>query len=109
MLSLDTEKEKVVGVLHDIIEDTNITYEYLLKNGFDVETEILEALKSVTRNEKETYEQFIETEALNPIGKRVKMADLQYNMDINRISIPSELDYKRIEKYKNARDILLQI
>jgi (p)ppGpp synthase/HD superfamily hydrolase len=107
MFSLDTEKEKIVGVLHDVIEDTNITYEYLIMNGFDGETEILEGIRSVTRKENETYDEFIDRAILNLIGRKVKLADLQDNMDINRISNPTENDYKRLEKYKKAKERLL--
>lgn len=108
MFSLDSEKEKIVGVLHDVIEDTNITYEYLIMNGFDGEIEILEALKSVTRKEDETYDEFIDRVKLNPIGRKVKLADLQDNMDVSRILNPTEKDYKRLEKYKKARNNLLK-
>lgn len=109
MLSLDNEKDKVVGILHDVIEDTNITYEYLISNGFNGEIEILEALRSVTRKENETYEEFINRVALNPIGKRVKLADLQDNIDISRIPNPTEKDYDRMKKYKEAKDRLTHI
>lgn len=107
MFALNNEKDKIVGVLHDVIEDTDITYEYLLKNGFYGKREILDALRSVTRKEDETYEKFIDRAALNPIGKRVKLADLQDNMDMSRIPNPSEKDYKRLEKYKKAKEKLI--
>lgn len=106
MFALDNEKDKIVGVLHDVIEDTNITYEYLISNGFGGEIEILEALRSVTRKENETYEEFINRVALNPIGKRVKLADLQDNMDISRLPNPTEKDYFRMKKYKEAKNKL---
>lgn len=106
MFALDNEKDKIVGVLHDVIEDTNITYEYLISNKFGGEIEILEALRSVTRKENETYEEFINRVALNPIGKRVKLADLQDNMDISRIPNPTEKDYFRMKKYKEAKNKL---
>lgn len=106
MFALDNEKDKIVGVLHDVIEDTNITYEYLISNGFGGEIEILEALRSVTRKENETYKEFINRVALNPIGKRVKLADLQDNMDISRIPNPTEKDYFRMKKYKEAKNKL---
>jgi len=103
MLSLNNEKDRVVGVLHDVIEDTNITYEYLKANGFEGETEILEALESVTKKEEETYEEFIDRVALNSIGKRVKLADLQDNMDLSRITNPTTKDFERLKKYEKAK------
>lgn len=108
MLSLSDEKDRIVGVLHDVIEDTNITYDYLIANGFEGQREILEALKSVTKEEDETYNEFIERVALNSIGKRVKLADLQDNMDLSRIQKPTEKDYERIKRYKKAREKLIK-
>lgn len=105
MFSLDTEKEKIVGVLHDVIEDTSITYKCLRNNGFD--NEILEAVKSVTRDKNETYDKFIDRVKLNPIGVKVKLADLNDNMDLTRISNPTKKDYERMKKYKNAKEKLL--
>ena len=107
MFALSNEKDRIVGVLHDVIEDTNVTYDYLIANGFEGETEILDALKSVTKKEDETYDEFIERAAANPIGKRVKLADLQDNMDLSRISNPTEKDYERIKRYEKAKERLL--
>jgi (p)ppGpp synthase/HD superfamily hydrolase len=108
MFALSNEKDRIVGVLHDVIEDTNFTYDYLIANGFEGETEILDALKSVTKKEDETYDEFIERAASNPIGKRVKLADLQDNMDLSRISNPTEKDYERIKRYEKAKERLLR-
>lgn len=106
MLSLSDEKDRIVGVLHDVIEDTSITYDYLIANGFEGQREILEALKSVTRKEDETYEEFIERVALNPIGKIVKLADLQDNMNLSRIPNPTTKDFERLKKYEKAKEML---
>lgn len=106
MLSLSDEKDRIVGVLHDVIEDTSITYDYLIANGFEGQREILEALKSVTRKEDETYEEFIERVALNPIGKIVKLADLQDNINLSRIPNPTTKDFERLKKYEKAKEML---
>lgn len=103
MLLLSDEKDRIVGVLHDVIEDTDITYEYLKVNGFEGETEILEALESVTKKGEETYDEFIDRVALNYIGKRVKLADLQDNMDLSRIPKPTTKDFERLKKYEKAK------
>lgn len=103
MLLLSDEKDRIVGVLHDVIEDTDITYEYLKVNGFEGETEILEALESVTKKGGETYDEFIDRVSLNYIGKRVKLADLQDNMDLSRIPKPTTKDFKRLKKYEEAK------
>lgn len=108
MFTLSNEKDKIVGVLHDVIEDTDITYEDLIANGFEGETEILDALKSVTKKDDETYDDFIDRVALNPIGKRVKLADLQDNMDLSRISNLTDKDFERLKKYQKAKERLMQ-
>lgn len=105
MLKLKTEEEKIVGILHDVIEDTSITYKDLIKEGFS-ET-IIEALKGVTKIDGETYMDFVRRAKTNPISKNVKLSDLEDNMNLDRIESPNEKDFKRIEKYKRAREILL--
>lgn len=69
-----TDEEKVVALLHDVIEDTNVTASYLLAEGFP--PTIVEAVLSVTRNENESYDDFILRSKLNPIGHQVKIHDL---------------------------------
>ena len=111
MMSLETDEEKIVGVLHDVVEDSDWTFEDLKSEGFS--DEIIDALQSVTKNESEHgtdegYYRFVERAKTNPIGRRVKMADLRDNMDITRI--PAEhLDDKtmsRFMKYKTSVEIL---
>lgn len=105
MLKLKTEDEKIVGVLHDVIEDTDVTYDDLRKEGFS--EIIIEALKRVTKIDGEDYMDFVKRAKENPISSKVKLADLEDNMDINRIANPTEKDFKRIEKYKRAKAFLL--
>ena len=107
MLSLNTYNEKIVGVLHDVIEDTDITIEYLKTNGFKDQLEILAALESLSRKGKESYEDFILRIKLNPLGTTVKLADLKDNMNLSRIKEPTEKDFLRTKKYKHALKILL--
>ena len=100
MLMLETEAERIVGVLHDVVEDTAVTYEDLRVAGFT--EEILAALDSVTRRDDEDYEAFVLRAGQNPIGRRVKLADLKDNSDLSRIPSPTEKDYARLEKYRRA-------
>lgn len=100
MLMLETEAERIVGVLHDVVEDTAVTYEDLRVAGFT--EEILAALDSVTRRDDEDYEAFVRRAGENPIGRRVKLADLKDNSDLSRIPSPTEKDYARLEKYRRA-------
>lgn len=101
MLNVKSEEAKIVAILHDIIEDTKITYDYLKKEGFP-ET-IIEALKNVTRINGESYMHFIDRAKSNPISREVKLADLEDNMNLSRIPNPVKEDYERIKKYKKAK------
>jgi hypothetical protein len=56
----------------------------------------------VTKREGEDYEAFVRRAAANPIGRRVKLADLHDNCDLTRIAEPAERDLQRIEKYRRA-------
>ena len=100
MLSLETVEERVVGVLHDVLEDTQVSVAVLRDAGFS-ET-ILLALEAVTKRPGESYEGFVLRAASNPIGRRVKRADLLDNSDLSRISKPTPEDHRRLEKYRNA-------
>ena len=95
-----TDEEKIVALLHDTIEDTEVTADYLLSEGFP--HNIVDAILSVTRNEDERYDDFIKRCRLNPIGRQVKLHDLEDNMDISRLSQVTEKDLERLNKYIGA-------
>ncbi|HEY8402883.1 MAG TPA: hypothetical protein VIK89_16570 [Cytophagaceae bacterium] len=96
-----TEAEKICGALHDVVEDTDWTFEQLQKEGFS--TQIIEALKCVTKkSEDEDYDAFIERTLTNPLAVRVKLNDLEDNMDIRRIPVITEKDTERLNKYLRA-------
>lgn len=100
MLALETEEERIVGVLHDVVEDSDWTFDALRGEGFSAE--IVEALESVTKREGEAYEAFVVRAGANPIGRAVKRADLRDNSDLSRIANPTERDHARLEKYRRA-------
>ncbi|MGQ8874404.1 hypothetical protein [Paenibacillus sp. TSA_86.1] len=100
MNRIETMEEKIVAVLHDVIEDTDVTIEELREFGFS--EEILHAICLLTRSKEDTYEQFIEKTLMNPIARNVKIADIKENMNISRIKNPTEHDYNRLEKYRKA-------
>ena len=102
MMSLNTEEEKIVGVLHDVVEDSeDWDFDRLIEQGFA--EDIISALKSVTKqSDAENYEAFIERAGRNQIGRNVKIADIKDNLDVTRIGPLKEKDLLRINKYKNA-------
>jgi hypothetical protein len=59
----------------------------------------------VTKRDGEDYEDFVRRSAANPIGRSVKLADLHDNSDLSRIAAPSERDFQRLEKYRQAIDL----
>lgn len=102
----DSPEEKIVALLHDTIEDGDITAEYLLMQGFP--HEIVDAVVSVTRNKGEDYFDFIQRCKANPIGHRVKLADIKDNMDITRLKELTDKDIERLKKYHKAYKILIE-
>ena len=101
-------KAKIVALLHDTIEDTDVTPEYLRSQGFP--EEIIEGVLSVTKQEgeegEENYEDFVLRAAKNPLGKEVKLADLEDNMDIRRLKNITDDDVTRLRKYLRAWHLL---
>ena len=121
MLSLNTEEERIVGVLHDVVEDCEgWTWERLKDQGCSVE--IIEALKSVSKTPAEEaeyrslsedkkrghYLEFIQRAKANKIGRKVKAADIRDNLDISRIDDITERDINRLNRYKKALSILTE-
>ena len=100
MLRLSTNEERITAVLHDVVEDCGVSLVNLRAEGFS--EIVIEAIDSVTRRPKESYEAFVRRAASDPIGRRVKLADLEDNSDLSRIANPTARDYDRIAKYRRA-------
>ncbi len=100
MLKLSTTEERIVAVLHDVIEDSEVSLQHLIDEGFS--GTIVEAIDAVTKRPREAYEDFVRRASLNPIGLRVKLADLEDNSNLSRIPNPTEKDYERLARYHRA-------
>jgi (p)ppGpp synthase/HD superfamily hydrolase len=108
MLSMSSIDERIVAALHDVCEDCpRWTLDRLRSGGFS--NRIIDAVRSVTRRDAEDYDDFVRRSAANPIGRRVKLADLHDNSDLSRIAVPTERDLQRIEKYRRAIDLIGRI
>ena len=107
MLSLKTMDEKIVGLFHDILEDTDTTIEELKELGLTDE-QIL-AIDILTRKKDQSYNEYIDEVASDPLTINVKIADLLDNMDLSRIEYPTEEDYKRLQKYIKTFGKLVKI
>jgi (p)ppGpp synthase/HD superfamily hydrolase len=97
---METAQEKIVAVLHDVVEDTTWTLERLQREGFP--DEILRALDGVTKGEAESYDDFVQRSGGNLIARRVKVADLEDNMDLRRLETLTNKDFGRLRKYHRA-------
>ena len=95
----------VVALLHDVIEDTDLTLENLREYGF-TEAQI-EGVRVMTREEDADYFEYIRSVKTNPLALAVKLEDLKHNSDVTRIIEMTDKDLQRIEKYKKAMEILL--
>ena len=94
-------KEKIVDILHDVVEDTGRTCEDLKKEGFP--DEIIEAVRCVTKlSDEEDYEEYIGRCATNPLAIAVKIHDLTDNMDVRRMPCIGEKEISRLKKYLKA-------
>jgi (p)ppGpp synthase/HD superfamily hydrolase len=98
------DEAKAVAWLHDVVEDTPVTFDDLRAEGLS-ETAI-EAVAVLTKGENESYEAYLERVAANPIAKAVKLADLKHNMDTTRLKTIDDKTRARLEKYKLAFSLL---
>lgn len=105
MFSLQDEKERIVAVLHDLIEDTAFTLRDLNREGFAAD--VIEAVEALTKRPSETRVDAAHRAATNPLARAVKLADIADNMNLNRIAEPSERDIARLAEYEQVQQILL--
>lgn len=116
MMQMDTEDEKIVAILHDVVEDHGEDWplEKIKAEGFS--SSVIRGLESVTKTPEEErdsgddiYFSFVRRAADDPIGRKVKFADIKDNLDITRLGRDiTEKDVARIRKYKKALDILIE-
>jgi (p)ppGpp synthase/HD superfamily hydrolase len=96
-----TDDERIVGVLHDVVEDTSWTFEQLAEKG--LAPHLVEALRCVTKlSDDEDYDHFINRIIPNRLACLVKLNDLTDNMDIRRVPELTEKDIPRFNKYLKA-------
>lgn len=98
------EDTTIVALLHDVIEDTDYTFDDLKTFGFD--DVIIDALKLMTHDESVPYMEYVMAIKTNPIARAVKLADLQHNSDLSRLDVIDEKALKRKDKYMEAIKLL---
>lgn len=107
MNNVNDLKAKIVGVLHDILEDTDITKDDLLNYGFS--EEIVIAVEILTKSKNQKYMNYIENIKSNNIARKVKLIDLKHNIDLTRLPKISDNDLKRTIKYIKAYNYLKEV
>ncbi len=100
MLRMDSEAAMMAAVLHDVVEDSDWTLGRLRERGFP--EEVVDAVACLTHRDGESYEEFVERVKANPLARRVKLADLEDNMNVLRIGRLGPKDLERLEKYHRA-------
>ena len=104
---LGTEEAQTVALLHDVIEDTNVTLDDLKEAGFS--DNIITAVDCLTHRDGEKREEYIMRVSRNPLATMVKLADLKHNQDLSRIKSPGEKDFARVARYKEEEAFLKKV
>ena len=105
MQGVDTIEEKIVAILHDVVEDSDKNIQDLKEENFS--ERILKAVALLTKNENQSYEDYIGAIKKNTLASKVKMADLKDNMNKMRLLKFTERDKARLKKYKDAYKMLI--
>lgn len=107
MNQMKSEKEKIVAVLHDIVEDTDISLNDLRNEGFS--EEVVSAVECLTKQDGENYDLYIERISFNPLAVKIKLADLEDNRDLTRLPQVTDKDLERLKKYDKALEKLTRL
>jgi len=104
MARMTTGEERMAAVLHDVIEDSDLTLEDLRREGFP--ESVLTAVSLMTHEDGISYEDYVQRLKPDPMARRIKLADLEDNSDIRRLSGIEEKDIERLRRYHRAWQIL---
>jgi len=104
---MQDEVTTIVALLHDVVEDTDWTFDELAEQCFN--ENVIEALKLMTHAEGVPYMDYVAQIKPNPIARAVKLADLKHNSDLTRLKEVNEKTLARVEKYKNAIALLEEV
>lgn len=104
MMLVKGEVEKIVAVLHDIIEDTPMNEDGLRQYGFS--EEVIDAVLALTKRNGECRIEAAGRAAANPIAKVVKLADVSDNMNLGRLRVVTEKDLSLMAEYQEVKRIL---
>ena len=97
---MNSEEEVCAALLHDVVEDTDITFEDLEKEGFN--NKVIDALKLLTHDDDTPYMEYVKKIKLNDIARKVKLADLKHNSDLTRLDLTFQQIPYKYDTYKEA-------
>ncbi len=103
-VSVEGDKAKAVAWLHDVVEDTPMTFDDLRAAGID--DEVLAALELLTHDKTVPYMEYVAAIRENDLARTVKLADLAHNSDLSRLPEVTDADLQRVEKYRQAMGLL---
>lgn len=106
MFAVETPFEKIAAVLHDVVEDTPVTIEDLMKEGFH--PDVIDAIDALTKRPGESRIEAASRATENLIARVVKLADVTDNMDLGRISEPTDKDFQRLKEYVQVKKLLIE-
>ncbi len=101
---MDTEEAVCTALLHDVLEDTELTSADLIRLGMP--RAVIEALEALCHNGNVPYLSYVRDLKQNPLARAVKIADIKHNSDLTRLVRITEADRRRAEKYAKALEIL---
>lgn len=104
MLAVQGESARIAALLHDVVEDTAVTFDDLRAAGFS--DEVISAVRALTKFPGEPRLDAAARAALHPIARVVKLADVSDNMDLTRLPQPTAQDYARLTEYAKVRALL---
>ena len=100
LIKAKSNEERIIAILHDVIEKTNISLLDLKNKGFD--QNIISSIDSLSRRRSESYIEYIERLMLNKISVKIKLLDLADNIKIHSENNDNEIYDAKIIQYKNA-------
>ena len=104
MLKMENEAEMITAILHDVVEDSDTSLDELRKEGFT--EEVVEAIDCLSKRDGEEYFDYIKRAISTTLSRKIKLADLEDNMDLRRIDIIQEKDTNRMKRYLKAWKIV---
>lgn len=101
---MEDENTTIVALLHDVVEDTEVTIADLVEMGFH--PQVIEAIRLMTHQKDVPYMEYVAKIKKNPIARQVKLADLRHNSDMSRLDQVDEKVLERVGKYQAAIQLL---